>query len=260
MTTAEPQFNYDGSWALKAAAPLEAKEAQRIRQTLDLIPAGVRSVLDAGCGDGRVTMALARQYDVVGVDISCNALNRESRRRRVAGALTDLPFPDESFDLVLVSEVIEHIPADALPQVLREIRRAARKYVLITVPYRETLEDGSVRCPCGCVFQKWGHLKRYDERALVSLYRDMTVSAVRLLGPSKPADPAWLKRIGQRWGGRYGVPDADTICPRCGGRSFEICEGNWISTLCQYSGAAAGRVLPRRRGTWLGGLFRKPAC
>ncbi len=111
MITTKPEFNYEQSWALKVAS-VDAKESQRIRQTLELIPDEVRSVLDAGCGDGRVTMALARGHDVVGVDVSCNALNREARRSRVASVLTALPFRDESFDLVLVSEVIEHIPAD----------------------------------------------------------------------------------------------------------------------------------------------------
>ncbi len=236
MITTKPEFNYEQSWALKVAS-VDAKESQRIRQTLELIPDEVRSVLDAGCGDGRVTMALARGHDVVGVDVSCNALNREARRSRVASVLTALPFRDESFDLVLVSEVIEHIPADVLPQVLQELRRTAKKYVLITVPYRETLEDASVRCQCGFVFHKWGHLKRYDERALVSLYQDMTACAVRLLGPSKPADPGWLKRIGQSWGGRHAVPDADTICPRCCGRLFETSAVNWVSTVCYYSGS-----------------------
>lgn len=253
----EAQFNYDESWALKTA-PVDAKESQRIRQTLELIPSDVRSVLDAGCGDGRVSTALASQYQVVGVDVSYHALNREAHRSRVAGVLTALPFRDESFDLVLVSEVIEHISVDALPQVLDEIRRTSRKYVLITVPYRETIEDALVRCQCGFVFHKWGHLKRYDERGLTSLYQGMTACRIRPLGPSKPADPGWMKKIGQRWGGRYALPDADTICPRCGGRSFDTSGGNLLSVVCQYAGALAGRMLPRRRATWVGGLFRKP--
>lgn len=255
MTAA--QFDYEESWALKAA-PIDAKESERIRQTMELIPGDVRSVLDAGCGDGRVSMALGSQYQVVGVDVSCNALSREANRSRVAGILTALPFRDESFDLVLISEVIEHIPADALPQVLQEIRRTSRKYVLITVPYRETIEDASVRCQCGFVFHKWGHLQTYDERRLISLYPDMVLCRVDHLGPAKPSDPRWLKRISQHWGGRYAEPDADTICPKCGGRFFAAAKGNAFSTLCAYTGALAGRVLPGRRATWVAGLFQRP--
>lgn len=72
-----------------------------------------------------------------GVDVSYSALGRAPNRRRVAGDLSHLPFRDESFDFVLVSEVVEHIPVDALPKVVVELRRVSCKYILITVPYRE---------------------------------------------------------------------------------------------------------------------------
>lgn len=256
--TAEAEFDYEKSWALKNA-PVDHKEAQRVRQTLDLIPGDVRTVLDAGCGDGRVSMALSDQYRVVGIDVSYSALSREARRRRVAGVLTQLPFRDRAFDLVLISEVIEHIPAHALPQVLGELRRVSRQYVLVTVPYRETLEDGFVRCECGFVFHKWGHLQSYDEARLVSLYPDMAAVRVQLLGGEKPADPRWLKRLERFWGGRYAEPDADTSCPECHGRSFAVDGGNAIATFCHYSSALAARMLPKRRATWIGGLFQMPA-
>ena len=257
MEKLEAEFDYERSWALKEVR-LDAKELQRIQQTIAMIPGGVRSVLDAGCGDGRVLACLASRYRVVGVDVSYNALSREENRERIVGVLTALPFRDGAFDLVLVSEVIEHIPADALRKVLAEIRRVSGKYVLITVPYRETLEDASVRCQCGFVFHKWGHVQTYDERRLTSLYGDMTACRVAHLGPPKAADPPWLKRMGQHWGGRYAAADADTICPRCGGRSFEESEGNILSLICHYGGLLAGRILPARRATWVGGLFQKP--
>lgn len=45
-----------------------------------------------------------------------------------------LPFPDESFDFVLASHVIEHIP-DPI-KALEEWRRVARRYVFVVVPLR----------------------------------------------------------------------------------------------------------------------------
>jgi ubiquinone/menaquinone biosynthesis C-methylase UbiE len=249
-------FDYEASWALKEA-PVDSKESERIRQTIAMIPEGVRTVLDAGCGDGRVSASLATRYDVVGIDVSSNAIGRQERRRRVVGSLAALPFPDRSFDLVMSSEVIEHIPGDVLGQVLGELRRVSREYVLVTVPYLETLEDVSVRCRCGFVFHKWGHLRRFDEEKLASLYPDLTARTIAYLGKSKPADPAVLKKIRQNWGGRYGEPDADTICPECGGRTFNPGNDNFISALCDRAQFVAGRILPRRRATWIGAVFAK---
>jgi SAM-dependent methyltransferase len=252
----EIEFDYEQSWRLKEGA-IDAKESQRIRQTMAMIPGGVRTVLDAGCGDGRILSCLAERYRAVGVDVAHAALARGENRERVAGILSQLPFPDDAFDLVVACEVIEHIPERALPQVLLELRRVAKSYILVTVPYRETLEDASVRCPCGWVFHKWGHLRTFDERRLISLYPDLVPCRIDYLGPAKSADPLWVKRIGQHWGGRYAAPDEDTICPSCGGRSFEMSGGNLLSEICHYTGLLAGRLLPARRATWIGGLFQK---
>jgi len=49
-----------------------------------------------------------------------------------------LPFPDKSFDTVLLFEVVEHVPP--IEAILKEAFRVARKNVLVTVPNAEDLE------------------------------------------------------------------------------------------------------------------------
>jgi SAM-dependent methyltransferase len=51
----------------------------------------------------------------------------------------DLPFPDASFDFVLASHVLEHLP-DPI-RALREWQRVARKYLFIVLPHRERTFD-----------------------------------------------------------------------------------------------------------------------
>jgi ubiquinone/menaquinone biosynthesis C-methylase UbiE len=85
--------------------------------------------LDAGCGDGRYLAALAPELPArrAGVDISERIL--ETARRRVdgdfrQGNLEGLPFDDGAFDLVLCSQVIEHVlDGDAA---VRELARVLR--------------------------------------------------------------------------------------------------------------------------------------
>jgi SAM-dependent methyltransferase len=51
----------------------------------------------------------------------------------------DLPFPDDAFDFVLASHVLEHLP-DPI-RALQEWRRVARRYVFVVLPHRDRTFD-----------------------------------------------------------------------------------------------------------------------
>lgn len=90
-------------------------------------PAGA-TVLEAGCGVGAQTVALARtspEARITAIDVSAESLAAAERRVREAGAtnvtfrqadLRALPFADASFDHVFVCFVLEHlaVPVEAL--------------------------------------------------------------------------------------------------------------------------------------------------
>jgi len=75
-------------------------------------------ILDCGCGPGFHAMAIGRlrSVDVVGLD-SSRARLLNARQERVSatfmnGDVCRLPFPDDSFDAMLMSEVLEHVDND----------------------------------------------------------------------------------------------------------------------------------------------------
>ncbi len=72
------------------------------------------SCLDVGCGSSRILASLGR---VVGVDVLVRKLRwaRKYGKPLVNASAFDLPFRDASFDCVICSEVIEHIPAGQKP-------------------------------------------------------------------------------------------------------------------------------------------------
>ncbi len=92
-------------------------------------------VLDVGCGSSRILRDLG---DAVGVDLAFHKL-RYMRRYAlplVQGSIFALPFADSSFDTVVCSEVIEHIPAGDAPfRELARVHRTGGRLVLGTPDY-----------------------------------------------------------------------------------------------------------------------------
>ena len=123
-------------------------------------------MLDAGCGTGRNLMELQRLGPAEGVDVSPRAV--EFCRRRGLDAvhearLEELPFDDDRFDVLLATDVIEHLPDDG--PALTELRRvtAPRGHLIITVPAYDWLwsqHDVSFH-----------HFRRYTRRLLTERVR-----------------------------------------------------------------------------------------
>jgi ubiquinone/menaquinone biosynthesis C-methylase UbiE len=91
-------------------------------------------ILDAGCGRGEVLLACARAgAEVAGIDYSEAAveLTRETLADFPdadirAGDITALPWPDNSFDRIEYSDVIEHLDPPQMVPAFREFRRVLR--------------------------------------------------------------------------------------------------------------------------------------
>lgn len=99
-------------------------------------------VLDLGCGRGfylNFTRRLYPEADVVGIELDRPLLDIARRQvpgaRVLCGSAYDLPFADASFDRIIFSEVIEHIPDDEAA--LREVARVLKPggIVAITTPH-----------------------------------------------------------------------------------------------------------------------------
>ncbi len=103
-----------------------------------------RTALDVGCAEGFFMAAIRDRFgaEVWGVDISDAAVEKVVNDMHLSAAAADatrLPFADGSFDLVLSTEVIEHVLD---PEVmLSELRRVSRGTVLITTPVSQTAHE-----------------------------------------------------------------------------------------------------------------------
>jgi 2-polyprenyl-3-methyl-5-hydroxy-6-metoxy-1,4-benzoquinol methylase len=111
------------------------------RQIASLLKAtGAEKILDAGCGEGFVVSYLLHGNDrlaITGIDCSPQAI--EMARQMVPGVLfnvgdlREMPYGDDSFDLVMCLEVLEHLPDPH--KGLCELRRVTSTHCLVSVPH-----------------------------------------------------------------------------------------------------------------------------
>ncbi len=208
----------------RSGAALHASVAERVRATLALIPPDAKTVLDVGCGDGAITNEIAADREVVGLDVSAEAL-RHVKASTYQGTLETAPFEPGSFDLVTAFEVLEHLPVREYGIARGKMPELARRYVMITVPYREPQRTDFTRCPvCGTEFNVFCHLRRFDESSLKGLFPGMRLTRIELIGPRIKHWSPLLLYIRQ---GVLGVwkPSETAVCPQCGNGSFPYAYG-----------------------------------
>lgn len=97
------------------------------------------SVLDIGCSDAWLATNLDRSdINYTGLDIEVTQLARKNISDRGFSLIeinleeSKLPFDDNSFDMVVCTDVLEHI--NHLHGVFDDIIRVAKKYVIISLP------------------------------------------------------------------------------------------------------------------------------
>jgi SAM-dependent methyltransferase len=96
-------------------------------------------VLDAGCGDMVWTANLANQVkQIYGIDLGTYMLNKASKRKLnnailIEGSVENLPFKDETIDLIFNIYVFEHIPYNRSLKALNEFYRVLKPKGLLLI-------------------------------------------------------------------------------------------------------------------------------
>ena len=132
---------YDKAWEsqwddMKIYGPFSCHLRRIIKKMIR--PLDFHSVLDVGCGQGSFLQELQLEFPSInplGIDISSSAVAL-ARERVPAGNFYVLDITnkslDEKCDLVVCSEVLEHITDDI--SALRNLRKMTRRYLLVSTP------------------------------------------------------------------------------------------------------------------------------
>ena len=127
-----------------------------------LIPKDVNSIIDIGCGNGLITNKLGTEFDITGVDRSSKALELVTTTK-IQASCDNIPVENNSYDLVLSSELLEHLDDQTFTKTISEINRISNKYILVSVPFEESLNKGMIQCPsCNLVFHRCYHMRDFS--------------------------------------------------------------------------------------------------
>jgi methionine biosynthesis protein MetW len=130
------QTYYDAYWSREGWA---TRPPLKLLELFASHVSGRDRCLDVGCGDGGTSGVWLDEHasSYAGVDISEGAVRMACDRGLDAQLISDaaeLPFPDESFDVAVCVEVLEHLfePQRALAEAQRVLRPGGR--LIVTVP------------------------------------------------------------------------------------------------------------------------------
>lgn len=169
--------DYYTSWGIAEDEPSSTRQMKRstFASRLAALPSGLLpgKVLDVGCATGAfLDVARASGWDVYGVELSsfsCDIARKTYGDRVFCGMLHQAAFANESFDLITLSDLLEHVtnPGEFLDEAHRIMKPGG--ILLIVTPNKDSISSRLMR-------QSWSHYKREH------LWYFSPETIVRLLG------------------------------------------------------------------------------
>ncbi|HYP21229.1 MAG TPA: class I SAM-dependent methyltransferase [Chloroflexia bacterium] len=151
--------------------------ALRLERCLEAISSHTGSLLEIGCGAGRYTRAFLHyrpELEVHGCDISQVALEEARQADRtgkidyVLGDALDLPYPNNSFDIVVLFDVFEHVT---------DVGKAASEVARVLKP------GGVFHCfvPCEGNKRTIFALLRHSKRVPIHMWKRVHIGHIQVL-------------------------------------------------------------------------------
>ena len=147
----------------KGSGLYSERDWRRIAWVINQIPEGTRTILDVGAGPGALInyLTLSNRFErATAIDI-----RKYSKFVNLADEIdlqimdaSSMAFEDSSYDCVICMEVIEHLPDTKMQPAIDELRRVAKKRLIMSVPFEEPEPLPSY------------HLQRYDAERIQEVF------------------------------------------------------------------------------------------
>ena len=165
----------------------------------------VNRILEAGCGNGRHVLFFQEQgYDAYGVDISGEAIelgnewlkSKGQKPTLQVGDITNLPYDDNYFDVIVSFGVLDHIPFSVAQKAIKEMNRVCNTggYLYLSLRSTESSEFGrGTKTENNTFVLQEGYEKGiiqhyFDLKEIQELMKDFRVFNIDLVEEISPAE------------------------------------------------------------------------
>ena len=139
----QPQEFYENYWHNKSAE-IDADVIWKAKMLLSVIPAKqFPVVVELGCGAGGVLSMVATRLDStyqIGLELAKGAIKQIEGNYPLVmclqGDVTSLPFKEGAIDLIILSDILEHVPEPMA--VMKEVCSVSR-YVALNIPIEKSI-------------------------------------------------------------------------------------------------------------------------
>lgn len=153
------------------------REISLAENIMDALPSKPLSIIDIGCGEGYVIYRIRKKFPALplyGFDLTQGRIavtkSHVPDAHLLRGDVLSLPFPDNTFDVVICSELLEHM-AD-YQKTVQELLRITKRQLIITVP--NELHLIQVMCPkCKTKHYLDGHVNFFTQKKLADLFTSL---------------------------------------------------------------------------------------
>lgn len=203
--------------------PVDSFDKERVNKILCIIPEDVKTVLDVGTGGGYIYRRLKddKGLKCFSIDISFNMLKKLNDNKSCLADVKNIPFKNEEFDLVLACDLIEHIEKEFFSDSISELKRIAKKYILVNSPFKDAINWPVSLCnKCNKEFNIYGHLRTVDMKLIKALFPadNFVILKTEIFGRKRTPRPYFLVYIARKYGKDYSREGV--ICPYCFNRSI----------------------------------------
>lgn len=163
------------------------REISLAENIIQAVPVSVsltdKKIIDIGCGEGYLLYKMQEKFlkaELYGLDLSQGRITTTKghvpKSYLLRGDVLALPFPDNTFDVVVCSELLEHM--NEYKKVVAELIRISKKHILITVP--NELKLLQLMCPkCKTKHYLDGHVNFFSEQKLKDIFAQRKDIAIK---------------------------------------------------------------------------------